>query len=208
MPSYSKIPKKPEDILALLDQIVAGDAHNAAEWTMNDPGAADMNALRTNLSAAIQERDTKAAEWRASVQALREKVSLSTPAIRRAIERIRAHWGRSSARVLDYGISVTGPGAPSGLPIAPAAITATGAGSGKIRIDWSTVSKAKFYEIWRADEDPQKPGQLDWRLIQTLTKTIFTNTGLTSGRRYHYKVRAGNAAGIGEFSAEANCVAP
>ena len=204
----STIPAKPEDILALLDQMIAGDVHNAAEWLMNDPARTELTTLRTNLSTAVQRRDAKKAEWREAVQSLHETIIANKPTLLRAIERIRSHWGKSNARVLDYGVSVSGPGVPSGLPSAPAAITATGAGVGKIKIDWSTVSKAKFYELWRAEEDPQKPGQLDWRLIQTLTKTIFTDTGLTSGRRYHYKVRAGNAAGSGEFSAVADCIAP
>jgi len=202
------IPAKPEDILAMLDQMIAGDVHNAAEWLMNDPARAEITTLRSNLSTAVQRRDAKKAEWREAVQSLRETTTASKPTILRAIERIRSHWGKSNARVLDYGVSVSGPGVPSGLPAAPEAITAVGVGASKIKVDWSTVSKGKFYELWRADEDPQTPGQLNWRLIQTLTKTIFTDTGLTSGRRYHYKVRAGNAAGISEFSAIAICIAP
>ena len=42
---------------------------------------------------------------------------------------------------------------------APEAITAEPAGTRKIKIDWSTVTKAKFYELWRAERDPQKPEQ-------------------------------------------------
>ena len=202
------IPLKPEDIIALLDQIIAGDVHNAGEWLMNDPARVEINTLRTNLSTAVQRRDAKKAEWREAVQSLKESVTASKPTILRAIERIRSHWGKSNARVLDYGVSVSGPGVPSGIPAVPEAITAVGAGASKIKVDWSTVSKAKYYELWRADDDPQTGGQLEWRLIQTFTKTIFTDTGLTSGRRYHYKVRAGNAAGISEFSAIADCIAP
>lgn len=202
------IPGKPEDILALLDKIIAGDDQNDSEWGMSDPSRTTINTIRTQLINAIEDRDLKRAAWRESVQTLGDVISTIKPTIRRGIDHIRSHWGRENNRVLDYGISVASARIPSVIPAAPAGITAVGAGANKIKVDWSTVTGAKFYELWRAEEDPQKPGQLEWILLRTFTKTIYTDSGLTSGRRYYYKVRAANAAGIGEFSAVADCVAP
>ncbi len=202
------IPSKPEDILAFLDKIIAGDEQNEFEWEMTDPSRTKIITARGQLAAGIEDRDLKKAAWRESVQTLGDIISTIKPTLRRGVDHIRSHWGRENNRVLDYGIPVITPRVPSEIPAVPEAITAVGAGAHKIKVDWSRVTSAKFYELWRAEEDPQKPGQLEWQLLRTFTKTIYTDSGLTSGNRYYYKVRAGNAAGIGEFSAVADCIAP
>ena len=157
----------------------------------------------------LDDRQAKYAAWRDAVAAAKDGMREAIPVVRTAIDKCRAYWGRSNPRLLDYNISPYRLRTPAEIPAAPEAITAEPTGVGKIEIDWSNVDGAKFYELWRAEEDPQKPGQkLHFELVKTITKTIYTDSGLISGRRYYYKVRAGNAAGMGEFSAVADCVAP
>ncbi len=210
MPGWDKIPRrKIEDLITLIDDIIAGDVQNQGEWILQEPSRADLVALRDGLQALLDDRQAKYAAWRDSVALAKDGMRDAIPTVRTAIDKCRAYYGRSNPRLLDYNIAPYRLRTPSEIPTAPEAITAEPAGAGKIKIDWSTVTDAKFYELWRAEEEPQKPGQeLHFELVKTLTKTIYTDSGLTSGRRYYYKVRAGNAAGMGEFSAVADCVAP
>ncbi len=210
MAGWKEIPRsKIEDLITLVSDIIAGDEQNHTEWALSEPSRADLQNLRNHLQSLLDDRQAKYAAWRDSVAAAKDGIKEAIPTVRTAIDKCRAHFGRTSARLLDYNVAPYHPRTAAEIPAAPEAITAEPAGVGKIEVDWSNVTGAKFYELWRADQDSQKPDeQLQWRLIRTFTKTIFTDSGLTSGRRYFYKVRAANAAGTGEFSAVADCVAP
>ena len=53
-----------------------------------------------------------------------------------------------------------------------------------IAIKWNKVTGATAYQVYR------KVGTGSWKLIKTTTSTSMTNTGLTNGSKYQYKVRA------------------
>ncbi len=57
--------------------------------------------------------------------------------------------------------------------------------SGKIKISWEEVDCASEYKVYRATSKSGK-----YTLLKTTTKTSLTNTSVTAGRTYYYKVRA------------------
>jgi hypothetical protein len=95
------------------------------------------------------------------------------------------------------------------VPFAPTGASAT-AGTGKITINWMDKSTNESgFEIWR------KPGACTaggaWTKIATVGKDVktYTNSGLTIGNVYSYKVRAytTSAAPVAKgFSSYSNCV--
>ena len=210
MSGWDKIPRyKVEDLITLIDDIIAGDEQNQGEWELSEPSRVDLQTLRNRLQNLLDDRQAKYAAWRDAVAAAKDGMREAIPVVRTAIDKCRAYWGRSNPRLLDYNTSPYRLRTPAEIPAAPEAITAEPSGVGKIEIYWSNVNDTKLYELWRAEEDPQKPWQdLHFELVKTITKTIYTDSGLTAGRRYYYKVRAGNAVGMGEFSAVADCIAP
>lgn len=73
------------------------------------------------------------------------------------------------------------------VPAAPAKLSLT-SGKKKITIKWSKTSGASGYQLYRATSQKGT-----YKLIRTLTKgssVKYTNTKLTSKKRYYYKVRA------------------
>ena len=73
------------------------------------------------------------------------------------------------------------------IPATPT-ITAKNAGSRKIRISWNKISGASGYEIYRSTS---KSGTYSKVKTVTSGSTIrFTNSNLTKGKTYYYKVRA------------------
>ena len=65
------------------------------------------------------------------------------------------------------------------------------ASSGKIKLSWSKVSGASKYQIYRATS---KNGT--YKLLKTTTGTSLTNTSVTAGKVYYYKIRSIDANGI------------
>ncbi len=64
-------------------------------------------------------------------------------------------------------------------------IKAARGGASKIKISWGSVPKCSGYEVWRsASEDGV------YTLIKSTAARNYTNTGLTTGTTYYYKVRA------------------
>ncbi len=57
--------------------------------------------------------------------------------------------------------------------------------SGKIKVKWKKISKAKKYEVYRATSKKGK-----YSLIKTTKSTSLVNTSTKAGKRYYYKVRA------------------
>ena len=57
--------------------------------------------------------------------------------------------------------------------------------SGKVKLTWKAVDGATKYEVYRATS---KSGT--YKRLITTTKTSLTNTSVTKGKTYYYKVKA------------------
>ena len=71
-------------------------------------------------------------------------------------------------------------------------LSATYAGATTIKLVWSEVPGADWYELWTWwDSDP------GWQLVDDrLQGASYSHRGLTPGRAYHYAIRAINASGV------------
>ena len=83
------------------------------------------------------------------------------------------------------------PAAPSGL--------AAAAGNGQVSLSWNASSGATSYTLYRSTTSGSETS-----LVTGITGTSYTNTGLTNGTIYYYKVAAVNAAGTSGLSNEAS----
>jgi len=94
---------------------------------------------------------------------------------------------------------------PVTLPAAPSNLTAAAAGCNSISLNWTDNSNNEnSFEIVRS-----MTVNGVYTPIATVPANIrtYTNTGLTRGKRYYYKVRAINTAGSSAWSNKANAMA-
>ncbi len=73
-------------------------------------------------------------------------------------------------------------------------IKVASAGYNKIKISWSAIAGAKEYRIYRATSSGGK-----YTYIGSTTALSFTNSGLTTGKTYYYKVRVKCTAGVSTY---------
>ncbi len=92
------------------------------------------------------------------------------------------------------------PPPPVTVPVAPTGLTATG-GNQQVVLTWTPVTGATTYNIYRGTATN---GQSGTPVATNVTAATYTNTGLTNGTTYFYKVRAVNSAGTGPVSNEAS----
>lgn len=95
---------------------------------------------------------------------------------------------------------VTPTSATPTAPVAPTGIAAS-AGNTQIALSWGNVVNASSYNLYRATTTN---GQGTTPYRTNLTNTSFTDTGLTNGTAYFYKVTAVNSIGESPRSAEAS----
>ena len=97
------------------------------------------------------------------------------------------------------------PSAPA-VPPAPATLTAT-AGNAQVILNWAASTGATSYNVYRGTS---ANGESTTPVMTGVTGVTWTNTGLTNGKNYFFKVAAVNANGTGAMSPEANAtpVAP
>lgn len=88
--------------------------------------------------------------------------------------------------------STSRPGTPSG-------VTASAQSTSSIRVSWNSVSGATGYYVYRATSSS---GSFSY--MTSTTSTSWTNTGLSSGTTYWYRVSAYNSAGEGSQSSSAS----
>ena len=84
------------------------------------------------------------------------------------------------------------------VPSAPTGVSAVGISQTSARVDWGYTASATGYDVYRA---PTSGGSftLVGSNVQALT---YTDSGLTAGTAYYYKVKAKNATGDSSFSSE------
>ena len=90
------------------------------------------------------------------------------------------------------------PAASATVPPAPAGLAAT-AGNGSVGLTWAASAGATSYSVYRGTA----PGAEGSTPVGTTTSTSFTDTGLTNGTAYYYKVTASNSVGASPSSNEA-----
>ncbi|BDI32539.1 hypothetical protein CCAX7_45900 [Capsulimonas corticalis] len=81
------------------------------------------------------------------------------------------------------------PGAPTGLAAAPA--------SRRVTLSWDSAPGATLYKVFRGTS----AGPKSTVAVASTKSPSFTDSGLTNGVHYFYKVRAFNAKGAGGYSA-------
>ena len=84
---------------------------------------------------------------------------------------------------------------PMTTPTAALTVTSTG-----ITVKWNKVTGATAYRVYR------KVGSGDWKLLKTVTGTSYTNTGLTNGTKYQYKVVAVKKVGSTTYTSDASAI--
>jgi len=70
-------------------------------------------------------------------------------------------------------------------------------------LTWTASSGATSYSIYRGTT---AGGESTTAIATGITSTSYTNTGLTNGTAYFYKVKAVNSAGTSAYSNEASAL--
>jgi hypothetical protein len=85
-----------------------------------------------------------------------------------------------------------------GIPVAPAGLTAIATGCNSVLLSWTDKSTNEVSFDLRRSTSPAGT----YLTIATLpaNTTTYTNTGLTKGKKYYYKVRAVNSTGNSAYS--------
>jgi len=99
--------------------------------------------------------------------------------------------------VLINGIEIDSASGGGTAPPAPTGLTAT-AGNLQVALNWNAVSGATSYNILRSNSSNTETQ------LATSSTNSFTNTGLTNGTTYFYKVSAVNSFGTSGLSNEAS----
>ncbi len=105
--------------------------------------------------------------------------------------KIRAFASVNSVKVFTRNSSILGAAPRLGTP---GGLKATG-GAGKVTIKWNKVSGAKKYMVYRATSKTGK-----YKKVCTTKGRTYTNTTVTTGTKYYYKVRAYRKSGKKRYS--------
>ena len=88
----------------------------------------------------------------------------------------------------------------AGAPAAPTGLTAA-PGNAQVSLSWSASTGATSYNVYRGTT---AGGESATAIATGITSTSYTNTGLTNGTAYYYKVAAVNSGGTSAMSGEAS----
>jgi len=109
------------------------------------------------------------------------------------------HGNWAGARIYRVADGVPPPAATP-VPAAPTGLTAT-AGNSKVSLAWTGVADALSYTIYRGTA----PGQQAATPIGVgVTSKTYSDTTVTNGTTYYYKIAGANTGGLGPRSAEAS----
>ena len=99
-----------------------------------------------------------------------------------------------------YNINYMTFASTSSVPAAPTGLTAT-AGNAQVALAWTGSSGATSYNVYRGTS---AGAESSTAIATGITATSYTNTGLTNGTAYYYKVAAVDSAGTSSLSNEAS----
>jgi hypothetical protein len=167
-------------------------AHEVTCFTnaLADELAAAMDPVNTALETAIEECVVMESTKIATFQAKRDQRVLGVDRIA-TVQKYLASVGAKKKFYDMLGLPYR-KAASRVVPEAPGKLAATGASNGVNDIEWAGNNKsgAVVYELWRRHGDTG-----DWQFLKLTQKQRATDSPVTPGQYYEYKVRAVAANG-------------
>jgi hypothetical protein len=187
---------------------------NNQQWTLYDPPLA--TATPTGLSAASSTAQV-ALTWKALSGATSYKVKRSIisngpyTTIATVTTTSYSNTGLVNGTKYYYVVSAVKSSGETGnssqvaaTPIAaPTGLSAT-AGTKQVALSWAASIGAQTYNVYRGTAAGQEGGT---PVASGISTTSYTNTGLTTGTTYYYKVAAVNFSGTSSLSSEVSAKA-
>jgi len=136
-----------------------------------------------------------------SLQGSTSTYSFTTSAFTAAATPYLSFYTPSGGAAIFAYLTVTSTSGGGGsAPAAPTGLTAT-PGNAQVALAWTASSGATSYNVYRGTS---AGGESGTAIATGITSTSYTNTGLTNGTTYYYKVTATNSYGASGYSNEAS----
>lgn len=168
---------------------------NASVYPSPTPALTALMSKADSIEAALLAR----AALLQQVQALTVRIRSEVNELKAALSDEAAYAEKASGgdpeKILLSGFDVAGiPGTPAGpMPKVEGLNATQGDGEGEIELQWTPIRIGRrSYEIEMA---PESSGP--WVFVKSDTRSSTKVTGLTSGKRYWFRVRALGSAGTG-----------
>ncbi len=193
------------DKLAKGRHIVSSMTNNATFQTPNPP--------LTEIAAALDELD----KAQAGVQAAKSEVTTRvltqdgaetkvTQMLTQLAGYVESVAGTDDALITSIGMETKASRSAPQVPTVPQGLSATaGEHEGEIKLSWKAISNARSYAI-ESSQDPATP--TSWTHLGVATSASKAISGLTSGKRYWFRVAAIGAGGQSGWSEHATKMVP
>jgi Fibronectin type III domain len=168
--------------------------------------AAAMTGRVAERDALLQQAQTLTLQIRADRTALESSLTTESIYVDGVVEKLPADAQAAAIKSAGMGVA-----ADTGTPVGPMpkveGLTASaGDADGEIDLHWNSIRRGLQNYRLELSEDPA--GQSGWRFAANSRKSSATIEGLTTGKRYWFRVTAEGAAGPGPASTPATKVAP
>jgi len=197
--------KTDSELILYTDNVVTKMTGNG-NFTTPNPPLPSITTAKTDFSTSLQAVATLEQQLEAARGVAAGKRGVLHGLLTQEGTYVENTSAGDAVKILSAGMEVRDePAPPAPLPAPQNFIAIAGANEGDIHLDWDTVKKAKSYELQRS---PDPITGTSWIAAGTVTKSKATISGLSSGTKNWFRVRAIGATGPGPWSDPATKIAP
>lgn len=195
------IPEK----VAKIRQIITALTNNP-DFPTPQPSLASLTALADEMEASYTDAQASRQATTAKINIMHEKETAGEQGVRRVASYIESVAGNDESKILSAGISLRSAASPLPAPSAPSGLSVSeGDHEGELDLSHDPVKGAKSNEY---QQSPDPPTATSWVHAAISVKSSVTISGLVSGTRYWFRVRAITSAGPSGWSDPATKIAP
>jgi hypothetical protein len=195
------IPEKVEKIRQIVKALTGN-----SNFPTPQPALATLTALANDLEVAYNDAQASKQATTAKISLMHTKEDAAEQGVRQATFYVESVAGDDEDKILSAGLSLRSAATQITQASAPTALAATeGDHERELDLSHNPVKGAKSYEY---QQSPDPPTATSWVHAAISAKSSATISGLTSGTRYWFRVRAITSGGATGWSDPATKIAP